>query len=490
MTTIVDGADDGVLATQAGRRALIQALWPVIPGILLGALDATMVSTALGSISDDLGHLDVAPWVVTAYLLTASASAVTYGRLGDIHGRRKVLQAATVIFLAGALAAGLSRNMGQLVAARAVMGAGGGGLVGLALAALADSVPARVRGRYLGSIGAIFAGSNLVGPLLAGVLLESIGWRAVFLVNVPIAVAGLVIGAARRGEDERARPPQRLDLSGSILLAAVVTCILLLLRRVEVGLDSSWSAFTAGALAVAGLAGLVWFLARQRRTAHPLVPWELLRNHSFAFGIAGIFLGAFVMFASLVYVPLYFQVVSPVDGIGAAFLLTPFMIGFLAGTMLPGRAIGRSGRYKRYPVLGSVCMLAGVLALSSIGPDSVPQARAFLALTGLGVGLTMQVLLLVVQNGVRYQDMGTATSATALVRAVGGATGIAVFSAVIGADVLTEIGKTRGGDAVLTGGFTSGLHRGFLVAAAVVVLALVVAARLKEQPLRESVRGD
>lgn len=489
MTTTVDGADHGDPATQAGRRALIQALWPVIPGILLGALDATMVATALGGISADLGHLNLAPWVVTAYLLTASASAVTYGRLGDIHGRRKVLQAATVIFLVGAVAASASRTMGQLVAARAVMGAGGGGLVGLALAALADSVPARVRGRYLGSIGAIFAGSNLAGPLLAGVLLESFGWRSVFLVNVPVAVVGLLTGAMRRGEHER-RTDQRLDIPGALLLAAVVTCVLLFLRRVESGVGSAQPATTAVVLAAAGVGGLVWFLARQRRSEHPLVPWELVRNDAFASGLAGIFLGSFVMFASLVYVPLYFQVVSPVDGIAAALLLTPFMVGFLAGTMLPGRTIGRSGRYKRYPVIGSVLMLAGVLSLSSIGPDSVPQARAFLAVTGMGVGLTMQVLLLVVQNGVPHRDVGTATSATALVRAVGGACGIAVFSTVIGSDVLAEIGKNRGGGADLTESLTSGLHSAFLVAALVVVLSLVLAVRLRERPLRESVRGE
>jgi len=485
-------------------RALVRALWPVIPGMLLGALDATTVATALERISDDLGRLDIAAWVVTAYLLTASASAVPYGRLGDIYGRRKVLRVAVGIFMAGSLAAGLSQTMGELIAARVIMGAGGGGLVALALAALADSVPPRARGRYLGHIGAIFAGANLLGPILAGVLLEQFGWRAIFLLNIPIGVLGLAAGRVQRdagAEAAEGRPSEKLDIGGSLLLACLVTCTLLLLRRVEVGLGSSGSTVAAAALAVTVLVLGLWFVGRQRRAAHPLLPLEMLTNRAFAFGIGGIFLASLVMFAALVYVPLYFQIVSPVSGIGAAFLLTPFTAGLLVGTMLPGRTIGRSGRYKRYPLVGSVLMLAGVLLLSTVGPGSVQQARVFLAVTGLGVGLTVQVLLLVVQNGVRYTDLGAATSATALVRAVGGATGIAAFSAVIGRSVLADVGKARSTGTTLAAGvaegpgrlverFTSGLHGAFLVVAPFAALLVVLAVRLREQPLRESVRGE
>lgn len=485
------------------RRALAAALWPVVPGILLGGLDATMVATAVGAISDDLGQLDVAPWVMTAYLLTASASAVTYGRLGDIHGRMKVLRIATAVFLAGSAVAALSQTMGQLIVARAIQGLGGGGLVALALAALADSVPPRARGRYLGYIGAVFAACNLLGPLLAGVLLERFSWRAVFVVSVPIGVLGLIAASVRHqitGKQGAGRR-EKLDVAGAILLASVVTCTLLFLRRVEVGLGSSSAMASASGLVATGLLVFAWLLARQRRSAHPLLPLAMLTNHDFAFGISGIFLASFVMFASLVYVPLYFQIVSPVSGIGVAFLLTPFMVGFLAGSMIPARRIGRSGRYKRYPVLGALFMLLGVALLSTVDPDSVERVRLFLAIAGLGVGLTNQVLLLVVQNGVRYSDLGTATSATALARAVGGASGIAAFSAVIGSRVLSEISGSRAagilvgpGEASvpprLVGNFTSGLSNAFLLAVPVAVVSLILAARLREQPLRESVRGD
>lgn len=368
----------------------------------------------------------------------------------------------------------------------------------LALAALADSVPPRARGRYLGYIGAVFAACNLLGPLLAGVLLERFGWRAVFVVSVPIGVVGLVAASVRRGQrdaDHRAR----LDVAGAVLLALLVSSTLLFLRRVEVGLGSSGAVASAAALVVTGILVFAWFLGRQRRTAHPLLPPALLANHDFAFGISGIFLASFVMFASLVYVPLYFQMVSPVGGIGAALLITPFMVGFLAGSIIPARRIGRSGRYKRYPVLGALCMLLGVALLSTVDPDSVDRARIFLAITGLGVGLTNQVLLLVVQNGVPYSDLGTATSATALARAVGGAGGIATFSAVIGSGVLSEISTARAGGsgvggvpapARLVSSFTAGMSRAFLLAVPVAVVSLILAARLREQPLRESVRGD
>ena len=485
------------------RQAVLRVLWPVVPGILLGALDAPMVATALGGITDDLGQLDVAPWVVTAYLLTASASAVTYGRLGDVYGRRRVLPCATVIFVLGAIFAGLAQTMGQLIAARAVQGAGGGGLVAVALAALADSVPARARGRYLGYTGALFAAANLMGPLLAAGLLGQFGWRAVFLVNVPIGAVGLAAWLGRRttaaGASEA--PSEMLDVTGSVVLALVVTSTLLCLRRVEAGLGSSEAVAVCIALVAVDLLLLAWLVRSQRRAAYPLLPPALLMNPTFVLGVCGIAIASFVMFASFVYVPLYFQIVSPVSGIGTAFLLTPFMAGFLVGTAAPARTIGRTGRYKRYPVLGSLFMLLGVVLLSTVGPESIGPARVFLAITGLGVGLTTQVLLLVVQNGVGYTDLGTATSATALVRAVGGAAGIAAFSTVIGSGVLTEISKARAGGARLTSGvaeaparlvgtFTSGLNRAFLLAAPLVVVSLLLAMRLNEQPLRESVRGD
>jgi MFS family permease len=490
--------------TQAlDRREVLQVLWPVVPGILLGALDAPMVATALGGITDDLGQLDVAAWVVTAYLLTASASAVTYGRLGDVYGRRRVLQFATVIFIVGAMFAGLSQTMGQLIVARAIQGAGGGGLVAVALAALADSVPARARGRYLGYTGALFAAANLIGPLLAAGLLAQFGWRAVFLVNVPLGVVGLVAGSARHhptAEAGEARG-EMLDITGSVLLALVVTGTLLCLRRVEAGLGSPEAVAVCIALVAIDLVLVAWFLMRQRRAEHPLLPPAMLTNPAFILGICGIAIASFVMFASFVYVPLYFQIVSPVSGVGTAFLLTPFMAGFLVGTVIPARTIGRTGRYKRYPVLGSLFMLVGVVLLSTVGPDSIGQARVFLAITGVGVGLTTQVLLLVVQNGVGYTDLGTATSATALVRSVGGAAGIAAFSTVIGSGVLSGISKAHAGGATLTSGtgeaparlvgsFTSGLNHAFLLAAPLVVLSFLLAMRLHEQPLRESVRGD
>ena len=484
--------------TAGDRQELVAALWPVLPAILLGGLDATMVATAVGGISDDLGQLDVAPWILTAYLLTASASAVTYGRLGDLYGRTKLLRIATAVFLIGSVVAALSQTMGQLIVARAIQGLGGGGLVALALAALADSVPPRARGRYLGYIGAVFAACNLLGPLLAGVLLERFGWRAVFVVSVPIGVVGLVAASVRRGQRD-ADHGARLDVAGAVLLALLVSSTLLFLRRVEVGFGSSGALASAAALVVTGILVFAWVLGRQRRTAHPLLPPALLANHDFAFGISGIFLASFVMFASLVYVPLYFQMVSPVGGIGAALLITPFMVGFLAGSIIPARRIGRSGRYKRYPVLGALCMLLGVALLSTVDPDSVDRARIFLAITGLGVGLTNQVLLLVVQNGVPYSDLGTATSATALARAVGGAGGIATFSAVIGSGVLSEISTARAGGsgvggvpapARLVSSFTAGMSRAFLLAVPVAVVSLILAARLREQPLRESVRGD
>jgi MFS family permease len=492
-----------VATDNVDRRHVLRVLWPVVPGILLGALDAPMVATALGGITDDLGHLDVAAWVVTAYLLTASASAVTYGRLGDVYGRSRVLPWATVVFVVGATLAGLSQTMGQLIVARAVQGAGGGGLVAVALAALADSVPARARGRYLGYTGAIFAAANLVGPLLAAGLLGGFGWRAVFLLNVPLGVVGLVAGSGRRrpiGEVGDTRR-QALDVTGSVLLALAVTGTLLCLRRVEAGLGSPGAVAVCMALAAVDILLVASFLMSQRRAEHPLLPLAMLTNPAFVLGVCGIAIASFVMFAAFVYVPLYFQIVSPVSGVGTAFLLTPFMAGFLVGTAVPARAIGRTGKYKRYPVLGSLFMLAGVVLLSTVEPDSIGQARVFLTITGIGVGLTTQVLLLVVQNGVGYTDLGTATSATALVRSVGGAAGIAAFSTVIGSGVLTEIGRARAGGATygsatsevparLVGNFTSGLSRAFLLAAPLVVLSFVLAMRLHEQPLRESVRGD
>ena len=446
--------------------ALVLAMVPAV-------LDQTILATALPTIAADLGRLTDVSWVVTAYVVAAAASTPLWGKLGDRHGRTRLLEASLALFLGASALCGLAWDIAPLIGARAVQGVAAGGLMTLAMACVADLVPPRERGRYQGYIAATFAVATVVGPLLGGLLVEGASWRWVFYVNLPLGAIAL---AALRtllpaAPAEPARAP--LDLAGAGLLAGATTG--LMLACVWGGERFAWASWPTLALLGASVACGGALVARERRAADPIVPLRLLRTRVVAVASAALFLATAALFAVTVFVPLFLQATTGATPTEAGLLLVPAMLGITVSTTLAGRSVARTGRYKRFPVAGLGLMSAGLALLAAVATEpSWAAAAAGLVVFGLGFGMVTQLLLVAVQNGVDRRELGVATATAAFFRALGGAVGAAVLGAVFAARLGSGPGASVG-DAV---------QAVFLVGAALAALALAVVLALREVPLR------
>jgi EmrB/QacA subfamily drug resistance transporter len=491
------------------HRQILIVLAGVMAGMLLFALDQGIVGTALPRIVSELGGLDRLSWVVTAYLLTSTASTPLWGKVSDLYGRRLIFQVAIVIFLAGSALSGLSQNMGQLIAFRALQGAGGGGLFAIALSIIGDVIPPRERGRYQGYFGAVFGVSSVAGPLLGGWLTDGPGWRWIFYINLPVGLAALVVTSMVLRMPV-VRRPHRIDYLGAALIIGAVTCLLLFLDWR--GNSYGWT--EAGALALLGGAALLTgvFVLVERRAVEPIIPMRLFRNQVFSVGNAFAFLAGIAMFGTIIFLPVYLQAVKGFSPTESGLALLPAIVGIFSTSITSGQLITRTGRYKIYPVLGAAIMTVGLVALSRLGVDT-PFWQVALSeyLFGAGLGFTMQTIVTAVQNSVEYRDMGAATSSITFFRQMGGSVGAAVFGAVLSsrlAHYLSEqlaragIRPGAGGPrvevndvqaiqqltepvkSVVLGAFTNALDDVFLVGVPFVAAAVVVALLLKEVPLR------
>lgn len=496
--------------TQLGHRQILLVYSGLMLGMLLAALDQTIVSTALPTIVGDLGGLDRLSWVVTAYLLASTISQPLYGKLGDLYGRKRLFQFAIVLFLVGSALCGVSQNMGELIGFRALQGLGAGGLMVGALAIIGDIVPPRERGRYQGYMGGVFAISSVVGPLIGGFFVDNLSWRWVFYVNLPVgAVALVVIAAVLQGSTERRS--HRIDVEGA--LALTVAAGALTLGLTWGGTQYPWGSpeviglFVVGAFAVAAFAGI------ERRAAEAILPLRLFRNGIFDTCSAMSFLVGLAMFGAIVYLPLFLQVVHEVTPTQSGLKLLPLMGGVLTASILGGRAISKIGRYRAFPIAGTAVMSVGMWLLSRIGvTTSYLFLSVAMAVLGVGLGLVMPVLVLAVQNAVDRRDLGTATSASMFFRSIGGSFGVAIFGAIFANRLAywlpRELPKSAGlhaGDAAMllhsspakmralplrvhTGlidAFAHSLHAVFLTAVPLAVLAFGVSLLLREVPLRE-----
>ena len=499
---------------QLSHRQVMLVFSGLMLGMLLAALDQTIVAAALPKIVTSLHGLQHTTWVVSAYLLASTVSTPLYGKVSDLIGRKSVFQFAIVVFLVGSALSGLSQNMGELIAFRAVQGLGAGGLIALAMAIVSDVVSPRERGRYQGYFGAVFAFASVMGPLAGGLLTDHVNWRWVFYINLPIGAVALVVTSVVLRLPFR-RQPHRIDVLGSSLLVTGVSSLLLL--TVWGGSEYPWTSPIILTLGIVGALLVAVFVWWQRRIPEPLLPPRLFRIGIFNVSSGLAFLQAMALFGAVVFMPFYLQLAHGVSVTMSGLLLTPLMGGMLVTSIVSGRLVSKTGRYKIYPVVGTLAMVVGMVMMTSLSArTSYVQLSFQLVLLGAGMGLVMQNSVLATQNAVDIRDMGTATSGLTFFRSLGGAFGTAFFGAIFLNRVNSSLAQllpsnlraaahvtaTAGGlniapgalgklpapvrDAIITS-FVHGIDTVFWVAVPFSVVTFVLALLIREVRLRESV---
>jgi len=477
--------------------------------LLLAALDSTIVATALPTIVGELGGLERLSWVVTAYLLAQTVVTPLYGKLGDLYGRKRVLQAAVGIFLLGSVLCGAARSMVQLIAFRALQGLGGGGLIVSSQAAIADVVPPRDRGRYQGVFGAAFGMASIAGPLLGGFFTTHLSWRWIFYVNLPLGLVALfVVSTALPGGAGGRR--HRVDYAGAALLAVALAAIVLATDLG--GIAYAWSSPQIVGTLLGGAVALALFVAVERRAAEPVLPLRLFGNRVFLVAsLVGLVVG-FALFGAVTFLPLFLQVVRGQSPMASGLQLVPMMGGMVLTSIAAGQVISRTGRYRVFPIAGTAVTTTGLFLLSRLTPSiGSLELSLELAVLGIGLGMVMQVLVLAVQNAVEFSDLGVGTSGATLFRFVGGSLGTAVLGTLFAARLHTRLAAADlavGGaagvqlrPAVLRSLseaarvsflrlFTESLAGIFLLAAVVGAVGFALACALPERPLRRTLAAS
>lgn len=509
----VMGAEITADRPQLSHRQIQIVFIGLMLGMLLAALDQTIVSTALPTIIGELGDQDKLPWVITSYLLASTVSTPLWGKISDLFGRKHLFQTAIVVFMVGSMLIGLSQNMVMLIAFRALQGLGAGGLMALAQAIIADIVAPRERGRYQGYIGSVFAFSSVVGPVAGGFFVDNLSWRWAFYINIPVGIIALVVTSSVLRLPAR-RVEHKIDFLGAALLVGSVSP--LLIAAEWGGREYDWgSSMILGLLAVSAI-GVTLFIFQERRASEPILPLRLFANQRVSLACGALFVVGLAMFGAIVFLPQYLQIVAGASPTTSGMYMLPLMSGLMLTMVTSGRLIAKTGRYKRFPVTGMVLVTIGMYMLSFLDVETGGVYRSIsMFVLGAGIGMVMQVLVLVVQNSVEIRDLGVATATATFSRSMGGAMGVALFGAIMSnrrefhiPRLLAEAGvggpgEAGGGalsgllgspkqiqglpapvrDAILEG-FARSLHVVFLSAIPIALLGLVIVLFIKESELR------
>ncbi len=489
---------------RATRNAVVVA---IMLGMLLAALDQTIVATALPTIVSDLGGANHLSWVVTSYLLAETIMTALIGKFGDLYGRKPMFLLSVVLFLAGSALCGMADSMLWLVGSRAIQGLGAGGLMVTAMAVIADVVPLSERGRYQGVMGSVFGVSTVAGPLLGGLFVDHLSWRWAFYVNIPLGIVVLIVASITLPSVKAAVGP-KIDYLGILFIGLAATGLTLV--TTWGGNEYAWTSTVIIAMAAGSVVALVLFVLAEKRAAEPLLPLRLFRSGVFTVCSIMSFIIGFAMLGGVTYLPTYLQFVHGASATESGLQMLPLVLGLLVASVGVGQTISKTGRYRLFPIVGTVLIGVGLFLLSLLdNTTSYVETAGFMLVLGLGVGLCMPVPTVVVQSTVDYSDLGVATSGVSFLRTMGSSFGVAVFGSIYAhqlperlgvaaqtAQVDPRVASTVEGvrslpdeaRSVITAAYADSLHVVFLWAVPVAGLGFLVALLLKEVPLRDTAR--
>ncbi|MFA7323543.1 MAG: MDR family MFS transporter [Candidatus Nanopelagicales bacterium] len=495
----------------ADRRHVLLVFAGLMVAMLLASLDQMIFGTALPTIVGELNGVDHMLWVTTAYILASTIVLPVYGKLGDQIGRKDLFIFAIAVFILGSVIGGMADGMTWLIIGRTVQGLGGGGLMVLAMAIIADVVPARERGRYMGIMGGVFALSSVAGPLLGGWFTDSIGWRWAFWMNIPLGILAIASAAAFLHLPKPARGRLDLDIAGMLLIAVASTCVVL--TATWGGNTYAWASPVIIGLVAGALASITAFFMVERRAAEPIMPPSLFRERNFTLTTgAGLIIGT-AMFGAMAYMPTYLQMVTGANATQAGLLMIPMMFGLLVTSIGSGQLVSRTGRYKWLPIVGTLIAALSLFLLSTMTPSlAVPSICGYLMVLGIGLGMGMQILVLIVQNTFPIEQVGTATAANNYFRQIGASLGSAIVGSLFVARLADNLSSTlpasdgagssnsftpasvhllpEAVQAVIVNAYNDALTPVFLFMVPIVLIAVVLLCFVHEKPLSTTIERD